>query len=308
MTTESIGTLDPPSEPRPAATVVATRPFLWSVRRELWETRQIYFAPLIVAALVLLGFLISAVRLVDKIRDVLLLDPTKQAAALDKLYGFAAIPIILTSVIVAVFYCLDALHGERRDRSILFWKSLPVSDITTVLAKVTIPLAVLPLVAFVVAVVMQFLMLLLSSMILLANSVGPEILWTQWSILSQSLVLLYGLVTLALWYAPIYGWMLLISGWARRAPFLWAVLPPIVIQIFEKIAFGTSYFGALMKYRVQGSFKEAFVVEDPHLVSVDLAHLDPVRFLSSTGLWTGLAFAAACVAAAIWLRRYREPL
>jgi ABC-2 type transport system permease protein len=305
MNTESTGTPGLAPEPRP---ITATHPMLWSVKRELWENFSITLAPLTVAGLVLFAFLISAMQLADKIRDVLLLDPAKQAAALDKMFGFAAIPIILTSVIVAVFYCLDALHGERRDRSILFWKSLPVSDVTTVLAKVTIPMAVLPLVAFVVAVVMQFVMLVLSSMILMANGVAPGILWTQWPILSQSLVLLYGLVTLALWYAPIYGWMLLVSGWARRATFLWAVLPPVAVAIFEKIAFGTAYFAALMKYRLQGSFKEAFIVDDPHLVSVDLAHLDPVRFLSSTGLWTGLAFAAACIAAAIWLRRYREPL
>ena len=79
------------------------------------------------------------------------LDPAEQPAALAMPYSIAATLIIVTTLIVGGFYCLDALHGERRDRSILFWKSLPVSDLTTVLSKMTIPLVVLPLVAFAIS-------------------------------------------------------------------------------------------------------------------------------------------------------------
>ena len=111
----------------------------------MWENRSIYIAPLIVAG----G---RAIRLRDQhdrsagapARASLLLDPAKQRAAIEAPYDMAAMMIIFTVFIVGVFYCLDALHGERRDRSILFWKSLPVSDLTTVLSKAIIPLAVLP--------------------------------------------------------------------------------------------------------------------------------------------------------------------
>src|SRR5437667_2763950 len=102
----------------------------------------------------------------------------------------AAIMLILTAFIVGLFYCLDALYGERRDRSILFWKSLPVSDRTTVLAKVSIPLVVLPLVAFAIAAVTQFLMLLAASVVLLATGVSAAPLWTQLSLSQRSLLLL----------------------------------------------------------------------------------------------------------------------
>ena len=115
---------------------VMTRPFYWSVWRELWENRSIYVAPAIVAGVVLFGFLVSTIGLPERRREVLLLDPGKARAAIEMPYNVAAMMLIFTAFIVGTFYCLDALHGERRDRSILFWKSLPVSDLTTVLSKI----------------------------------------------------------------------------------------------------------------------------------------------------------------------------
>ena len=197
----------------------------WSVRRELWENRSIYIAPLAVAALILFGFLISTIRLPGKMRAALALDPMQQHKLLAQPYDFAALLIMGTTFVVAVFYCLDALHGERRDRSILFWKSLPVSDLTTVLSKASIPLVVLPLLTFAITVVTQWIMLLMSSAVLLGSGLSVATLWTQLSLSQMWLMLLYHLVTVhALWYAPIYGWLLLVSAWARRAPFLWAAL------------------------------------------------------------------------------------
>src|SRR6266481_3059637 len=130
----------------------ATRTFYWSVRRELWENRSIYIAPLIVAGVELFGFLVSSIGLPERRRDVLLLEPAKTRAAIEVPYDMAAIMLILTAFVIGVFYCLDALYGERRERSILFWKSLPVSDRTTVLSKTSVPLLVLPLITFVIIV------------------------------------------------------------------------------------------------------------------------------------------------------------
>jgi len=124
----------------------ATRALYWSVRRELWENRSIYLAPLAVAAVALFAFSISAIAGIWE--KALKLDPAQASKAVTQPYDIAAGLMMLTCIIVSVFYCLDALHSERRDRSILFWKSLPVSDLTTVLAKVSIPLVVLPLLTF----------------------------------------------------------------------------------------------------------------------------------------------------------------
>jgi len=282
-----------------------TRPFYWSLRRETWENRSIYIAPLIVAAVILSGMLVSARHLQQLRRKALLLDPAHQRAAIELPYDIAATMIIITAFIVGVFYCLDALHGERRDRSILFWKSLPVSDFTTVLSKVMIPLMILPVIILVIIVATQFIMLLLSSAFLLPSGLAGTT-WANFNLLQQSFILLYGLVAIALWHAPIYGWALLISGLARRATFLWAVLPLLAIGFFEKITFNSSYFGSMLKDRLLGFAAEAFNFEPHHGVAID--SLTPGRYLSSPGLWLGLVFAAICVAAAIRLRRYRGPL
>ena len=282
-----------------------TRPFYWSVWREVWENKSIYIAPLIVAGVILFGMLVSARHLPDLRRKALLLEATRQRAAIELPYDIVAMMIIITAFIVGVFYCLDALHGERRDRSILFWKSLPVSDLTIVLSKATIPLVVLPMIVLAIVIVTQFTMLLLSSAFLLTSGLAATT-WANFNLVQQSLILLYSLIAIALWHAPIYGWALLVSVVARRATFLWAVLPLLAIGFFEKITFNTSYFGSMLKDRLLGFAAPAFNFQPHH--GVALESLTPGRYLSSPGLWIGLLFAVAFVAAAIRLRRYHGPL
>src|SRR5437016_8326716 len=289
-----------------------TRPLYWSVRRELWENRSIYIAPLIVAAFQVIGFAISTIGLADRRRAVLFLDPAHQRAAIEQPYDLAAMMMMFIVFIVGVFYCLDALHSERRDRSILFWNSLPVSDLTTVLSKATIPLVVLPLIAFAITVCVQVIMVLETSIVLIFHGMSPATTWAAVPFFQEWLVLLYGLVALALWHAPIYSWLLLVSGWARRSSFLWSVLPLLAIGIFERVTFGTLHFASLIKYRLMSWAAEAFAFH-PHTPqghpTIDsLAQLTPGRYLSTPGLWLGLLFAVAFLFAAIRLRRYRGPI
>ena len=119
----------PPPPPPPGP----TRPFTWSVRRELWENRSLYVAPLVVTAFVLLGSFISLLGLPARMQALPALDEAARHAMAVKPFSMAPAPIMLATLLVGIFYALDALYGERRDRSILFWKSLPVSDLTTVL-------------------------------------------------------------------------------------------------------------------------------------------------------------------------------
>jgi ABC-2 type transport system permease protein len=273
------------------AVITASRRFYWSVRRELWEHRSIYIAPLAAAAVSLFGFFAG-----------LTLSPAHRHQPLDGPYEFAAFLIMGTGFIVGIFYSLDALYGERRDRSILFWKSLPVSDLTTVLAKFTIPLIILPLLSFAIAVVTQFGMMLLSS----ALSVGT--LGARMSFFHMSLMLLYHILTVhGLWYAPLYGWLLLVSAWAPRAPFIWAFLPPFVIWGVEKIAFRTSHFLGMLQYRLTGPEPSTTTPRTGNLMEM-MSALTPLQFFSTPGLWVGLAVAAIFLAAAVRLRRNREPI
>jgi len=290
------------------AAMPATRPLYWSVRREWWENSSIYIAPLAVAGVILFGFLISIIHPAVKMRAALA-DPAHQRAAIHMPYDIGAALIMGTIFIVGVFFCLDALYGERRDRSILFWKSLPVSDLSTVLSKASIPLAVLPLVAFATIVATQLVMLLLSIGVLPRNGLTVAAVWAQLPLVKMWLALPYALAAMALWQAPIYGWLLLVSGWARRAAFLWAVLPLFAIGVIEKVAFNTTHFANLVKYRLFGWVAQALDPQAHSDALMDpLRALAPGRFLSTPGLWIGLAVAVVFLGAAARLRRYRGPI
>ena len=300
------------SPDQPMVLISPTRPFFWSVRRELWENRSIYLAPLVAAGVVLFGFGITAFSLPQRRLNALALESARQRAAIEMPYDAAAMMIMFTVFIVGIVYCLEALHGERRDRSILFWKSLPVSDLTSVLSKAIVPLAILPLLTFVIILVTQFIMLVLSTVVLLPSGLAG----TTWQLLPWPrllLILLYGLVTCTLWEAPIFAWLLLVSSWARRATFLWAVLPWLAISAIEKLAFDTTFFIRMLVHRLTGGFEEGFVVvhypKDAHVPVVDrLMQFDPLKFLTSPGVWIGLVIAVVFIAAAVRMRRYRGPL
>jgi ABC-2 type transport system permease protein len=289
------------------AVLSATHPFYWSVRRELWENRAIYLTPLAAAGVFLIGFLISSAHLARHMRSALALDAMHQREKIAQPYDYAAGMVMLASLLVALYYCLEALQSERRDRSILFWKSLPVSDLTTVLAKATVPLVIVPILGWAITTATQFLMLLVNGAVLAGSGLSVATLWTLLSPFQMSLMLLYHLVTVhALWQAPIYGWLLMVSAWARRAAFLWATVPLLAIGIAEKMAFGTSYFGGMIGNRFAGG-PEAIHMSDSFPTNPAM-HLTPGHFLMSAGLWLGLAATAAFLAAAVRMRRYRDPL
>jgi ABC-2 type transport system permease protein len=278
----------------------------WSILREFWENRSIYIGPLAAAGVFLLGFLINLIALRRGSHGAWPLDPAQLRHVLKERYELSAALIMGTALIVGIFYSLDALYGERRDRSILFWKSLPVSDVITVLSKFAVPILILPLLSFAITLATQFLMLVLSSAILAGSGVNIATLWTNWSFINVSLVILYHLLTVhGLWYAPLYGWLFLISAWAPRAPFIWAVLPPFVICGVERIAFNTSHGLSLLQNRLLGP---GGAMAPEHEQTDLVATLIPQHFFSEPGLWIGLAFAAAFLFGAVRLRRYRGPI
>jgi ABC-2 type transport system permease protein len=289
--------------------IPASRRYYWSVRREFWENRSLYLAPVAVAALFLAAFLIGH----NSHAHVHILLPGnamqgRHVDAFEQPYTVVALLLMGTTFLVAVFYSLEALHGERRDRSILFWKSLPVSDTTTVLAKASIPILFLPLITCVTVLVTQAIMLLLSSAVMLARGQNVAELWSHLPLWQMSLMLFFHMLAIhGLWYAPFYGWLLLVSAWARRAPFLWAALPPVVIGVIEKIAFNTSHFAALLGFRFGGNSEDVpFTVGQMSMGALTVT--DVVRFFTDPSLWTGLALTAVFLAAAVRLRRYREPI
>jgi ABC-2 type transport system permease protein len=287
-----------------------TRPFYWSVRRELWEHRAFYIGPLIAGGVVLFGLVLSVINVSHHLHGAWQ-DKMRGAGELLAIpYGVAAFAILATAIIVGVFYCLGALHNERRDRSLLFWKSLPVSDLTTVLAKAAMPLVVLPVVTFAIILATQMVMVVLNTLALVLHGMDPAMTFTAVPWGRMTLVLAYGLVAVSLWWAPVYAWLLLVSAWAKRAPFLWAVLPPLALCLVEKIAFDTGNLWSVITYRLGGAFEAAFSYpqKGDEVAHDVLPHIDLGGFLATPGLWSGLVFAVACIAGAVWFRRNREPI
>ncbi len=293
MTTQAIS--EAPAQSRATAEVPVCRRFYWLVRREVMENRSLYLVPLAVAVLILVGF---ALRLAHGPVE---LDHTNA----EQPFTLPALFLMGATMLVAIFYCLDALYGERRDRSVLFWKSLPVSDLETVLAKATIPMVVIPLITFAITFVTQVLMLLMSS----ARSGSSA--WSHLAFGQMTWVLFYHLLLgHGFWFAPFWGWLLLASAWAKRAPFLWAAVPLLVIGVLEKIVFNTSTFALALGDRLYGGPMDGGTTAAEHQ-AMTMANITPqgwTQFLTSPGFWLGLAVTAVFLLLAVRLRRHRGPI
>jgi len=272
----------------------------------LWENRAVYIAPLAAATVFLFGFVVKSVLLPIHARATMMLDGHTHDQIAQP-YDYAAGLIMMATLVVGLYYSVEALQSERRDRSILFWKSLPVSDRTTILAKASIPFMIVPVLGWSITTVTQFLMLLAQSAVLAASGGSVAALWNHLSPFTMSFLLLYHLITVhTLWQAPIYGWLMFISAWARRAAIVWATVPLLAIGIGERMVFGTSYFGSLIGNRFTGG-PEAVPMSESFPTN-PMMHLTPGHFLMSAGLWAGLAVTATFLAASVRLRRQRGPL
>jgi ABC-2 type transport system permease protein len=287
------------------------------MRRELWENRSIVIAPFATAALLIFAILSLSVRL--------MIDPPQiggnvvgqvGSGALWIPYILIAAPVLAIGLVVAAAYCLSALQGERRDRSILFWKSLPVSDLTTVLSKASVPIVLIPLISFLAAMITQLVIFAMMLTVVPQFGAKAHLVWagapidfgTVRMLLAATpvgyltLCMLYGLLATALWHAPVYAWLLLVGGWARRMTFVWAIAPVIGLEIIERIVFGTNHLETIITQRLYGSLLVAFTETNG-----TLPILTPVRFIADPGLWSGLAVTALFLGAAVLLRRYRQP-
>lgn len=288
--------------------MTSARHFKWSIRRELWESRSLYLAPIAVALVMLVGFAVNSYRYSNRMRSIPELEQAKQVAAAMLPFGLAAAVIVATTWLVTGFYCLDALHGERRDRSILFWKSMPVSDLTSVMAKMSIALAVAPLIACGVALAAQFLLLLLASAMLSFSGVEAGAMFSRLPYGVMAVSLFYGTAVQALWFAPIFAYLLMVSAWAKRSTFAWAFVPIFGAWAVETITAGTQFIGNFIRYRFSGGQAHAFVPGVADEPVTRFSQMTPLDFLAAPGLWEGLILAAGFVTVAVQLRRRREGL
>jgi ABC-2 type transport system permease protein len=287
------------------------------VRREFWEHRALWIAPLLVAVLLLL-----AVATLGRIQFYF--SPVRPGAVPSfqlMLFGWG-IPFYLATGVVVVVYLLDCLYGERRDRSILFWRSMPISDMQTVFAKLLTGLVIVPLGAYVLAAVTSLLatgILALRHDVFVNGQAAPA--WNTGLWLHTQLTMLYGITTLLLWYAPYATYLMLASVWARRSPYAWAFVPPVLLAMFEHMLFGTNYVGQVVQRGFELVLRLAFNLDmqlrfnfgyvgpqaaTPLAGRAGAAGGGPWQLLYGPQLWVGLLAAALMLVLVIRLRRYRD--
>ncbi len=279
--------------------------YKWLIRRELWENRAIWIVPAAIGVLLVLAALFGRVEVDAPGAGA----PGHGAGAL-LLFAFGAIFLLVMSAYSA-WYLLDSLYAERKDRSILFWKSMPVSDAMTVLSKLATALIVIPLVYFAAADLSTLIIAFIVS--LRASSWFGVSLWSPGIWLQLQALWIYLIVTSAIWFLPVAAWLMLVSAWAKRALMLWSILPPLGLVWAERMFFGTNEIGHQLWERLVTGYPEAAFHDFPGALVVaaqtaTAAPVDvwkllaPVDFAASPATWIGAALGAALVAAAIKLR------
>lgn len=283
--------------------------FEWSVRREWWENRSLWLAPVVVAGVILFGSLLgmavaSRIAVEDWHGDWNYSAYKAAGAPFVFVLGVTA----LVRVVTAALYCMGAVLNERRDRSILFWKSMPVSDLTAVLAKFATAMGVTVAVSFIVTMVLELVLLILATLGMALHGFNPFPIWRAAPILDVTILTAWVMVAGSLWYAPIYAWLLLVSAWAKRSAIPWSLAPPVGVMIVEGIAFNTRRFGAFLGDRLDFVSHGINGSIHPHSMDLTMSYIDPVGFFTDPGLWGGFVIAAVFLAGAVWLRRTREAL
>jgi len=299
---------------------------LMLVRRELWEHKSLYYAPLVVSALLIFGVVVSFIVAVFSgapfAAAVASLELTGAPGALSGGSALLGIPWGLTSAVVAFvifFYGIDALYAERKDKSILFWRSLPVTDTETVISKWLTAMIAAPIMAFVIAFITQLILLVLASVAILVGGGNPvELIWGPLPFVQFWFLTLYVAITMSLWFSPVIAWFLLSSAFARRSSLLWVFLPIIVIMMLEGIVFEGGRVATLIGERfayagISGlKLPEGIVIDEDEMARQVLAGeidilgaMAPIDFLMSPGLWGGFIVTAIFLAGAVYFRRFR---
>ncbi len=327
----------------------ATHSFRLLLRREFWENRGGFFwAPIIAGIISLVFGLLASITGVIAMRKAINSGHSPwdmiefsgkndfdDKRAVESVIGFmgdmnfmSGIALaFLVMVFVVFFYALGSLYDERKDRSVLFWKSLPVSDTQTVLSKAAWALVLAPALSAAIGLAIGLCMWIISNVSMMIGGIpGASAGFTEAHPFRILANVLMALPIYTLWALPTVGWLMLCSAWARTKPFVWAVLLPILIacviswmdtlpgiEIRHDIVWYILGFRGLLSI-IPGTWYLNEDVNASHTVEIngpeDLKQM--VDFSSSwsalatVDLWVGVALGAAMIYGAIRLRRWRD--
>jgi ABC-2 type transport system permease protein len=311
-TSEPVDSLAIDAEPGAATPAVYGRPPVLRtlIRREFWEHRALWIAPLSVAALLLIGAIIGKQSFDSSLAAL----PEQRRALFGVYMTLASLPQFITLLLTTFIYAGDCLYTERKDRSILFWKSMPVSDTLTVLSKLLVVMVIVPLGIYLVSAATT----LLSSGIYLVRAWQDHTGDTYWDAatwLRIQGISLVAVVAGVLWYAPVTALLMLVSAWARRSVWLWVLLPPVVLIMMERIALGTTHVWNILWYRAGAVFVYTRPAGPPvadatggqsRTLNLLFGNIDPFPVFTNIDLWLGVGVAALLIVATIRIRQYRD--
>ena len=299
--------------------------YLALIRREYWEHRSIWVTPAAIASVVVLGTIMALAFAGDFAEELSIAilgaqniaGETERRAVLTGYFVGSSWLFLLGLSILTIFYTLDSLYAERKDKSILFWRSMPVTDTETVVSKLLTAIVLIPTVAIGAIIATHFVNLVITSFWVSAKGGDAGLLiWGSVPLIDNWLATAIAVYGMAIWMAPFLGWFLFVSAYTKRAPLLMAFLPLVLVPIVEGIFLRTANFADAVWGRsariplfsgidVDQIFQGDYPVLDDQMVSL-LARIDLGKFFSSIDTWIGLVVCGLLTAAAIYVRRYRD--
>ncbi len=295
------------------------------IKRELWEHRAIYVTPVAIAVIVTLGVLAMLMLASGFAKELDLAifsaqniaGDAERRAALTAFFVGTSWIFLVALMFLTVFYSLDSLYAERKDKSILFWRSMPTTDAETVISKLLTAAIVIPAVTAAGIWITHLVNLIVISIwVSMKGGDAGMLIWGSVSIFDNWIAALIIVVASGMWMSPFIAWFLFVSTWAKRMPIMWAFLPPIVLGLLEWIVFRTRYFLTTIGERgditplFHSLSLEQFFEEEQWRDGVEnislLEHMDLVGFVTAPGFWSGLLVCGILTIAAIYVRRYRD--
>ena len=224
---------------------------------------------------------------------------SEREQVLNRVYYSTSVILFVVLWFVIVFYFVNCLYDDRKDRSILFWKSLPVSDTMTVVSKLIAGLIVVPMIFLVFTMINNVALLLVSSIAALGNDIDIfATLWAPANIIGRWITFVGYILFAGIWCLPFFGWLLLISSWAKSAPLAWVVGIPLLITTVERIFTGSDV--------VRVFFMQHVALRQPVVWYQD-GYGSEISVVSIQTL-LALIVGAGLIGLAIWRRGYADEL
>ncbi|MDJ0710262.1 MAG: ABC-2 transporter permease [Woeseiaceae bacterium] len=295
------------------------------MKREYWEHRSIWVTPIAIASVVTLGTL-AALMFAGEFAQELdvaifgaqnIAGETERRAVLTAFFVGSSWLFLIALSILTIFYSLDSLYAERKDKSILFWRSLPVTDAETVISKLATAAILIPAVTIAIIIATHIVNLLVMSIWVSAKGGSAStLIWGSVPLVDNWLAAIIVIYAMAVWMSPFLGWFLFVSAWTKRAPLLMAFLPLVLIPMIEGIFFRSAHFGEAVWGRgamiplfsgidVERFFDENHARMSDEMVSL-LSVIDLGKFVTDIDVWLGIIVCGLLTTAAIYVRRYRD--